>query len=244
MFKPIAALTAAALASTAPFAAAQSLDWRYTDAATPERWSQANPEYAACDAGMMQSPIELTRNNALGEVWLATSYGTADATLKLGTHKVQIDTPAGMGMISGGMLFNLVQVHFHTPAEHAIDGMRYPLTGHFVHATADGTLGVLGVMFEEGEANEGLQSIIDGIGRGNDTRVSVDLEEMLPDDRDVYRYQGSLTTPPCSENVNWHVLADPVEASAQQIATLGRALGFSARTLQPVNNRLVIAPGE
>ena len=150
---------AIALAGGAAVASAQTLDWRYTDGAQPERWSQANPEYAACDAGMMQSPIELSEANAMGMVKIATSYGLSNGTLRLGTHKVQVDTPAGQGMISGGKLFNLVQVHFHTPSEHAINGKRYPLTAHFVHATATGELGVLGVMFEEGDANPALDSI-------------------------------------------------------------------------------------
>ena len=65
---------------------------------------------------------------------------------------------------------------------------------------------------------------------------------MLPDEVDVYRYQGSLTTPPCSENVNWHVVEEPVTASRRQIAAMERALGFSARSLQRVNNRLVVKP--
>lgn len=242
MLKTFAGLTTLTLAAGATLASAQTLDWRYTDAVAPERWAQANPDYAACDAGSMQSPIALSEANAMGEVKIATSYGMTNGTLQLGQHKVQVDAPAGMGMISGGKLFNLVQVHFHTPSEHTIDGERFPLTAHFVHATADGTLGVLGVMFEEGDANPALQSIIDAARRGSGQMVQVDFADMVPGEVDVYRYQGSLTTPPCSENVNWHVVQEPLEASAAQIAAMEGALSFSARSLQPVNNRLVIAP--
>ena len=222
--------------------AAQSLDWRYTDGERPESWSSDNPDYVSCNGGMMQSPIDLGGANALGEVLLAGDYGATEGTLKLGQHKVQVDTPPGQGMVSGDRLFNLVQVHFHTPSEHAINGERYPLVAHFVHATRDGTLGVLGVMFEEGDANEGLQQIIDAIPSGNDTKLTVDMGAMVPAELDVYRYMGSLTTPPCSENVNWHVVEDVLEASPAQIAAMEQALGMSARSIQPANNRLIVAP--
>lgn len=236
------------LATVSMFAAAtvaaQSLDWRYTDADQPENWSAANPAYAACDAGMMQSPIDLSDANALGEIEIAAAYGPTAGTLRLGQHKVQVDAGQGQGMISGDRLFNLIQVHFHTPSEHAIDGERYPLVAHFVHATDDGTLGVLGVMFEEGEANPGLQQIIDAVPQGNNASVTVDMAAMVPDELEVYRYMGSLTTPPCSENVNWHVVDDVLEASPAQIAAMEGALSFSARSLQPANNRLIVAPAD
>lgn len=216
--------------------------WEYTNAERPENWSQLGTDFGTCDAGMMQSPIDLSEANATGEVQLAADYGMTEGTLRLGTFKIQIDAPLGQGMISGDRLFNLIQVHFHTPSEHAIDGERYPLTAHFVHATRDGTLGVLGVMFEEGDQNIGLQTIIDAMPSGDGANISIDLGEMVPDELAVWRYMGSLTTPPCSENVNWHVVEDTVEASTLQIAAFEAALGMTARSIQPLNNRLLVAP--
>lgn len=235
--------TAALLLGTGA-ATAQTLEWRYTDGERPESWSAANPDYAACDAGKMQSPIDLGEANALGDIVLAADYGPTNGTLKLGQHKVQVDAAPGQGMVSGERLFHLVQVHFHTPAEHVIDGERYPLVAHFVHATRDGTLGVLGVMFKEGGANEGLQQIISALPQGNNAKVMVDMGAMVPEKLEVYRYMGSLTTPPCSENVNWHVVERVLEASPAQIAAMERALGMSARSIQPSNNRLVVAPAD
>jgi len=229
---------------TATAVTAQSLDWRYTDGTAPEHWAKANASYAACDAGKMQSPIDLNQANAIGDIELSTNYGPAKAKLSLGQHKVQIDAAEGQGMVSGDRQFNLIQVHFHTPSEHAIDGKRYPLVAHFVHATDDGTLGVLGVMFEEGEANPGLQAIIDALPQGNKASFDIDLAEMVPEELQVYRYMGSLTTPPCSENVNWHVVEEVLEASPAQIAVMEQALGMSARSIQPANNRLIVAPAD
>ena len=227
--------------ATAPLAAAEK-DWNFGDGTNPERWASVNAAYALCDAGLNQSPIDLGTPNARGDVQLDTNFGDADGTIALGEEKVQVDFAAGLGMNSGGKEFNLIQVHFHTPAEHAVDGERYPLVAHFVHATEAGELGVLGVMFEEGAANPALTTIVDGVGKGKGTAVSFDVSDMVPDELDVYRYMGSLTTPPCSEGVNWHVAEAPMTASAEQIAAMEANLGPSARSLQPLGSRLLVAP--
>jgi carbonic anhydrase len=97
-------------------------------------------------------------------------------------------------------------------------------------------------MFTEGRLNQGLADILRAHAKGNGVPVSFDIDTMIPEDLSVYRYMGSLTTPPCSEGVNWHVASTPVEASAEQIAALREALGPSARSLQPQGTRLVVAP--
>lgn len=225
-------------------AMAQEKDWNFGDGMTPERWSTINTDYAICDAGLNQSPIDLGTPNARGNIELSTNFGNTTGTIALGTEKVQVDFPVGLGMNSGGKTFNLIQVHFHTPSEHAISGKRYPLVAHFVHATDAGELGVLGVMFEEGDANPALAEIVDGVGKGKGASVEFDINEMVPDDLDVFRYMGSLTTPPCSEGVNWHVADEPMTASAEQIAAMEANLGPSARSIQPLGSRLLVAPSE
>ena len=238
------AVLAASSALIATPAMAQDKDWNFGNGVTPERWSELSTQYAACDAGMMQSPIDLGTANTRAHVALDLNFGTANGAMAVGEEKVQVDfTPGqGFGMMSHELGLNLIQVHFHTPAEHAFDGSRYPLVAHFVHATDDGKLGVLGVMFSEGAANPELQKIVDGAGRGSGTGVQLDLTDLVPNDLHVYRYMGSLTTPPCSEGVNWHVADRPLTASAAQIRAMESALGPSARSIQPTNGRLVTEP--
>ena len=240
--KSFAFLALAGLAA-AP-ALAQEKDWNFGDGTAPERWSAVNTDYAICDAGLNQSPIDLGTPNARGDIQLDTNFGATTGTIDLGTEKVQVNFPAGHGMNSGGKEFNLIQVHFHTPSEHAISGKRYPLVAHFVHATDKGELGVLGVMFEPGAANSALDAIVGGVASGKGSTVEFDINDMVPDDLDVYRYMGSLTTPPCSEGVNWHVADTPMTASAAQIAAMQAKLGPSARSLQPLGSRLLVAPAE
>lgn len=245
MKKTLIGIVIASLASTAAIADHHAgKDWNFGDGVVDERWSLISPDYALCDAGLNQSPIDLGTANARGNVALSTMFGRASGAMAIGDEKVQIDFNEGQnkGMNSGGSMFNLLQVHFHTPSEHAVSGKRYPLVAHFVHATKDGRLGVLGVMFEEGMQNEGLSDILNAHAGGNGTEVTFDIDTMFPEDLNVYRYMGSLTTPPCSEGVYWHVADKAVEASAEQIAAFSDALGPSARSLQPQGSRLVVAP--
>ena len=218
-----------------------AVDWVYGDGDLPEKWSITNEAYGACDAGNMQSPIDLDLANTRGEIEFASSYEETTGELKTGPSKVQVDVAPGMGMISGQHLFSLVQFHFHTPSEHRLHGQRYPLTVHLVHGTATGDFAVLGVMFEEGDENPALAKILAGIDGGS-KNVAVDVRELVPEKIDVYRYMGSLTTPPCTEGVNWHVADQVLEASPAQLAAFERMLGKSARSMQPLNNRLVLAP--
>ena len=222
--------------------AAQDKDWSFSDGVSPERWATVNAAYALCDAGLHQSPIDLGAANARGDIELETNFGETSGTIALGKEKVQVDFPAGLGMNSGGKEFALIQVHFHTPSEHAISGKRYPLVAHFVHATESGELGVLGVMFEEGDANPALETIVAGVGAGKGAAVEFDVNDMVPEDTGIYRYMGSLTTPPCSEGVNWHVADEVMTASADQIAAMEANLGPSARSIQPLGTRLLVAP--
>ncbi|MCA0911090.1 carbonic anhydrase [Qipengyuania gaetbuli] len=240
--KYLASLALVGLAATP--VAAQEKDWSFGDGTSPERWSTVNAAYALCDVGLHQSPIDLGAPNARGDIELTTNFGETAGKVSLGKEKVQVDFPAGFGMNSGGKEFGLVQVHFHTPSEHAISGKRYPLVAHFVHATQAGELGVLGVMFELGDANPALDAIVNGVGKGNGTQVQFDINDMVPEDTGIYRYMGSLTTPPCSEGVNWHVADTIMTASASQIAAMEGSLGPSARSIQPLGTRLLVAPAD
>ena len=238
--KFLASAAVIALAA-APLVAAEK-DWSFGDGTMPERWSLVNSDYAMCDAGLMQSPIDLGQAKAYGDITVKTNYASTAGTLAVAKEKVQVDFPAGLFMHSGDMHFNLIQVHFHTPAEHAISGERHPLVAHFVHATEAGQLGVLGVMFKEGKANPALQSVVDALAKGKGAELNFDAAAAIPENLSVYRYMGSLTTPPCSEGVNWHVAHQVLEASPEQIEALSEKLGPTARSIQPLGNRLLVAP--
>ncbi|MGK7296142.1 MAG: carbonic anhydrase [Candidatus Wenzhouxiangella sp. M2_3B_020] len=238
---------AAALVSSSVLAASDSARWGYEGETGPANWGGLSTDFAACAEGRMQSPIDIDEAGAIGDLALSVSYTTGPLEIRNPGKTIQVDFEPGSTMDSGGTTFGLLQVHFHTPSEHTVNGEHFPLTAHFVHTTKYGQLGVLGVMYAPGEENAELQKIIDAAGDAGAEPavvdgVTFDPNVLLPADLDIYRYMGSLTTPPCSEGVHWHVLEQPVEVSSEQIAALEELMGMNARPVQPLNNRLLVAP--
>ena len=230
-----------------PPAPAPTPHWGYDGEHGADHWADVDPGYAACKAGRMQSPVDLGESNAVGTIEIATRYMPGPLTLLNNGHTVQANFAAGSAMTSGGREFALIQVHFHTPSEHTVTGAHYPLAAHFVHADAAGALAVLGVFFKTGAANDELEKVI-AAAPAQATPAAVvpgatlDPNGMIPDDPTVIRYMGSLTTPPCSEGVNWHIANQTMTASASQIARIHAIMGDNARPVQPLNHRLLVRP--
>ncbi len=239
---------AAVIALLATPAIAQ--DWTYEGPAGADRWGGLHKDFEGCERGIMQSPIDLGNSNATGDIEVSVDWNEGPLTIMNNGHTVQANFAQGSTMMSGGKTFNLIQVHFHTPSEHAVNGERYPLTAHFVHASDEGELAVLGVMYEEGANHSEMQKLVDAAPAEAATAMTVDgvtfdPNMLLPaagDEIEVYRYMGSLTTPPCSEGVNWHVVPEPVEVGAGQLAAMEGIMGMNARPLQLLNGRLLVAP--
>jgi carbonic anhydrase len=144
----------------------------------------------------------------------------------------------------GEASFELEQYHFHAPSEHTVDGRRFPMEMHLVHQAADGEFAVLGVLIDEGAHNAAFDPVFSRLPRRLGERVhlehvQVDIDDLLPSARHVYRYRGSLTTPPCSEGVRWFVGAQPVELSAGQIETFTSIIHGNNRPLQSRGSREV-----
>ena len=141
-----------------------------------------------------------------------------------------------------GRDYELVQFHFHTPSEHRLQGTEFPAELHLVHRGPENELAVVGVFIEEGEASSELNAIWDRLPEQSGEALQIgdvefSSESLLPAERQHYLYPGSLTTPPCSEGVNWMVMNDPIEMSSEQIAALREIIGTSNRPVQPLGDR-------
>ncbi|RNF36311.1 carbonic anhydrase [Paracoccus methylarcula] len=221
--------------------------WSYKGKTGPEHWAELDPQYRVCKIGRSQSPIDLTDSNARGEVEFTASYKPLPMTIWNNGHTIQLDATNSGALTEDGKDFPLLQVHFHDPSEHAIHGKHFPLEVHFVHRSADGQLAVLAVLIDEGKENPELAKIIQHLPRQSGEPQKIDGVEfdpaaLLPKSLESFRYSGSLTTPPCSEGVAWHVLSTPITASADQITALSEVMGENNRPVQAVNDRLVIQP--
>jgi len=143
-----------------------------------------------------------------------------------------------------GKRYDLLQFHFHHPSEHQVDGRPYSMEMHFVHKSAEGDLAVLGVFLTPGEEHRELQKLWGRMPRQAGQKIPggepIDIRLMLPASAACFRYAGSLTTPPCSEVVDWLVFRDPIEVSAGQIAQFARLYPANARPIQPQHRRFIL----
>lgn len=208
--------------------------WSYDGDTGPDHWADLSSAYAACD-GSHQSPIDLTNPSSTEGPSLQTNYTSAEAEVTDTGHAIQVNTTGGT-MTIGGTTYDLQQFHVHTPSEHTVDGTRYAGEIHLVHRAGKNQLAVLALFVEAGNsANPALHDWI----QGTDTTFPYDASALLPSPRSYYTYEGSLTTPPCSEIVRWVALDTPIQASSAQLDTLRAQYEGNARPIQPLNDRTI-----
>jgi carbonic anhydrase len=221
--------------------------WGYEGHAGPEHWDDLEPAYAICEDGVRQSPIDLSVAVPGASAGYELAYAEHTPTLRNNGHTVQVDHPAGSTLTIGGNRFELLQYHFHTPSEHSLGGVRQPMELHLVHRGEGGALAVVGVLLAEGAHNAAYAPLLDNLpataGEQRTLTTPMQADALLPDGGGAltgYRYAGSLTTPPCSEGVDWHVLPQPVELSAAQIAQFRRVFRQNSRPVEPLDGRMVV----
>ena len=174
---------------------------------------------------------------------LQFNYGEAAPALVNNGHTIQINLPAGQTLKVGDKSYELLQFHFHTPSEEALNGKRTAMVGHFVHKNAAGELGVIGVLMQPGKTNAAFAPVFAHLPRAGE-QITVDglklnLAAMLPDDKGYYAFEGSLSTPPCSEGVSWMVMKKPISLGAEQIKAFRRVFNANARPIQALNGRVI-----
>jgi carbonic anhydrase len=228
-----------AMALTISSAALADDHWSYEGDDGPSHWG------GLCSSGKNQSPVDLHDAVKAKLAPLSFKYESLAQDVLNNGHTVQVTYAPGSVLTVDSHPYQLKQFHFHAPSENLLDGKHFPLEAHFVHADADGNLAVVAVFFENGAANAALEKLGKDLplraGDKHDLDVKIAAAELMPKARDYYRFSGSLTTPPCSEGVNWLVLKHPVTASEKQIQQLHAAMGHdNARPVQPLNARIIV----
>ena len=218
--------------------------WDYFGETGPENWAKLSPSYGAC-LGRNQSPINLAGFIEAELTPVEFSYQAGGTEVVNDGHTIKVAYAAGSSILLEGTAFQLRWFHFHAPSENQVEGESFPMEGHLVHADADGNLAIVAVMFTEGEANRALgqawAEMPRQAGEKHTLAEPIAAADLLPADRSYYRFNGSLTTPPCTEGVHWLVMKRPVSASAEQIAEFVRTLGQpNNRPIQPTNARPVL----
>jgi carbonic anhydrase len=229
--------------------------WGYESDNGPASWGSMNADWALCASGEEQSPIDLGRStekalpamriDALSarQLTLVNQAGVVEE-LDNG-HTIQVNVPVPNALTVGDKPYSLRQFHFHSPSEHTVDGKHYPMEIHFVNEADDGSLAVVGVFVEEGEANGAIDALWANLPDAPGTEVQATMPDGLVRslvsgvEDGVFHYTGSLTTPPCSEGVSWFVKRTPARLSRSQIAKFQALYDHNNRPTQPLNGREV-----
>lgn len=246
---PLLALAGLLAAAPATRAADHAPHWDYTGHAGAGHWGELDDAFATCKLGQAQSPIDIrTRGAVHGELpAIGFGYAAGSAEVVNNGHTVQVNLPEGGTVKLAGGEYKLLQFHFHTPSEERVDGRAFPLVAHLVHKSEVGELAVVGVLFKLGKANAALQKVFDAMPREAGAKAALaggfDAAALLPRHQGYWAFEGSLTTPPCSEGVKWQVLRQPVELSRAQLAAFRKLYPMNARPVQPLNGRVVRTAG-
>jgi len=243
--KCLAVVLAAAFAGAAGLCAAAGKEpWSYSGPTGPTKWGTLEKNFAVCKTGELQSPIDIPDAKVRKGDIPAMLFNYKPSPLKIidNGHTIEVDYEPGSYVSVDGKLYNLVQFHFHKPSEEKVNGKGHEMVVHLVHQTNDGKLGVIAVFLDPGRENPLIKTLWNNLPQTKDSEnvvanVKINALELLPQNKGYYTYTGSLTTPPCSEDVTWFVLMTPVQVSADQIARFGRLYPMNARPVQPLNDR-------
>ncbi len=183
-----------------------------------------------------QSPVDIPATAPIHREGLVLHYQPVPCTIAANPSAIQVDCPAGSYAELEGTRYALAQFHLHCPSEHTFDGAHSPMALHLVHATPEAALAVVTVLFEVGPANAALDALIAAL-EGAEPSQAIDPAGLLPDDRAYVAYEGSLTTPPYTEGVQWRLLVRPNTLSTAQLTALEAVHQGNNRPVQPLNDR-------
>ena len=219
--------------------------WSYKGKTSAPHWGDLEPGFEACKIGQQQSPIDIRAAKKGDLPAIGFNYAASPAEIVNNGHTIQVNLAEGGNVKLASGEYKLLQLHFHSPSEEKVNKVAYPMNAHLVHRNAEGKLAVVSVFFKQGKANPALAKIFDAMPAHADEKAELkegfNAAELLPEAQGYYSYVGSLTTPPCSEGVQWQVMKTPVTASKAQLNAFRKLYPMNARPVQPLHGRTIEA---
>jgi carbonic anhydrase len=240
-------IAAGLIVFASPCAAAEAARWSYTGPNGPAKWGKLEKAFATCASGTTQAPIDIpdahVRKGDLPP--LLFNYKASPLKIIDNGHTIQVNYAPDSWLTVEGKRYELVEIHFHKPSEAKIDGKGHDMAAHLVHRDKDGKLAYVAVFLDQGKENALIKTLWSNLPQAKDKEnvaagVQVNAVGLLPQNKDYYTFKGSLTTPPCTEDVAWYVLKTPVQISAEEIARFARFYPMNARPVQPLNDRDIL----
>jgi carbonic anhydrase len=195
---------------------------------------------------MQQSPVDIPAGMPTHEANIEFSYAPMSLTVLNNGHTIQVNSARDCFINVEGKQYDLLQFHFHALSEHTVAGEHADMEVHFVHKSADGEYAVIGVFLNKGEHNTAFAPVFENIPTQSGQSiyakgVAINTIDLMPLQREYYRYNGSFTTPPCTEGVKWFVMEQPVELSPEQVSAFTTLYDNNYRPVQPIGERKFIA---
>jgi carbonic anhydrase len=218
--------------------------WSYDGQTGPSHWGELSADFAPCKIGHHQSPIDIDATQKADLPAIQFDYKATPLHIIDNGHTVMINYAPGSSIRVGDKRYELKQFHFHRPSEEKIKGKRYEMVVHLVHVAQDGSVAVVAVLLQQGGDNPLIDELWGDLPTQKNQeqhwdKVQINASTLLPADRGYYTFSGSLTTPPCTENVTWYVLKHPVTLSAAEITQYSKLYRDDARPTQPSYDRVV-----
>jgi len=218
--------------------------WDYGKLHGPSHWGELEPGFAPCKNGHHQSPIDIRNPQSADLPPIEFDYKPSTLNIIDNGHTIMINYGPGSSISVAGKKYELKQFHFHRPSEEKINGKGYEMVVHLVHADQEGKLAVVAVLLHKGDDNPLVHELWTELPKEKESEehlnnIQVDAASLLPADHGYYTFSGSLTTPPCSEDVTWFVLKHPVSVSAAEIKQFSKLYRHDARPTQPLYGRVV-----
>jgi carbonic anhydrase len=213
--------------------------WTYEGEEGPEHWPELG--YPNC-TGSEQSPVDIFPEAPIHNTGITFSYKMSTLNITNNGHTIQVTYGNDSTINVNGKRYKLLQFHFHAPSEHTISDSLYDIELHLVHKGDDGKYAVIGIMLENGTENLAYSQIWKYLPKEKGdpqviNTIDINAINLLPSNKSYYQYNGSLTTPPCTEGVSWFVMSNTVKISKEQIDTFRTIYSENSRPIQELNQR-------
>ncbi len=225
----------------------QEQHWSYEGETSPEHWAEIEKD-SDC-GGMYQSPINIIEKNTVpakesDHLEVYYSPKTLLSKVENNGHSIEFEFRSGDSIMYKDQMFYLKQIHFHEPSEHKINGLIYPIEAHLVHISSSGKITVLSLLGIEGKESQLFELFKSFLpiknGESKEINQEIDLTKLTLQNKDYFSYSGSLTTPPCTEDVNWIIFKKPIVISLEEVLALKKNMPLNNyRIEQPINGRVV-----
>lgn len=220
--------------------------WAYAGKRGSQQWGRLDRAWTLCASGRRQSPIDLRDGVAVALEPLWFDYRSGHVRLREAQHTVQVSLREPMGVRIRGRYYTLTHLQFHRPSPERIGGRAFDMAVHLHHRDDKGRLAVVAIMLDSGPHHgHGLierlwRELPRATSRWHEPPLTIDLASLIPPDGAHFLYNGSLTTPPCTEGVTWAVMKTPIRISTAQLERFAARYPRNSRPIQPRHDRRIV----